>query len=109
MALTYPADLAALRQHWPSATSQLMSDEVATRYAAVAEETLTPWAPAGLEPTAASPRWVLAVALHASDLANAAAREGDLEVVDGYTLRVRPVSDAVKAILRPPSPVPAVG
>ena len=109
MALTYPADLAALREHWPNATSQLMSDAVATRYAEVAETALSAWAPAGLEQTVDSPSWVLAVALHASDLANAAAREGDLEVVDGYTLRTRPVSDAVKAILRPSSAVPAVG
>lgn len=109
MALTFPEDLAKLREHWPNATSSLMSDDVATRYAEAAEEQVSAWAPAGFDATAGNGSYVLAVAMHASDLANAAAREGDPVSPEGWPIRTRPVSDAVKVLLRPPTATPAVG
>jgi hypothetical protein len=107
--LTYPADLALLREHWPNATSTLMSDEVAERIATVAELGVIAWAPAGTVADATNPAYVLAVAMHAADVANAASREGDPVNADGWVVRPRPLRDEVRAILRPSSPVPAVG
>lgn len=108
MALTLPDDLPQLRALWHDAPDD---DDVMTVYVQVAERDCVAWAPVDFGPQdATNPSWLLAVALQAQARAKLGQQgEGEQIGIDGQTLRVRPVTDAVKTILRPPSPVPVTG
>lgn len=54
-------------------------------------------------------RWREAVMLDARDLWRAAQRDGDVVAFDAYAMRVRPLSDTVRSLLRPRTGVPMVG
>jgi hypothetical protein len=55
-------------------------------------------------------RYTLAVILQARELWSAAQRDGDvIGLGEGYAMRSRPLTGAVKALLRPPHGVPVFG
>jgi hypothetical protein len=54
-------------------------------------------------------RWVTANVLHARDVWTAYRQEGGVIGFDQYAVTVRPLSNAVRALLRPPRGVPMVG
>lgn len=66
---------------------------------------------AGFATTAAStyPTYRLANIYAARDLWTAFRRDGDVIGFDTYAVRVRPLSDQVRALLRPPTGLPVVG
>jgi hypothetical protein len=63
----------------------------------------------GTTPASTVPRYVLANIHAARDLWGAFRREGDLIGFETYAVRVRPLSDTVRALLRPPSALPGIG
>lgn len=71
-------------------------------------EAYAPALPSGAVPPAG---WKLAVVYHARDLHQAGRRVGDSEAIGdaGFAVRVRPLSDTVKALLRPRRAVPSFG
>jgi hypothetical protein len=112
-----PADLAYARSIWADArdiSDEVLGDLLDTAWSACAE-----YAPAeqvaryasdpGAFPGGILVRWRHANVLHARDLWRAAARDGDVVSFDAYAMRVRPVSDVVRALLRPRRGVPQVG
>lgn len=54
-------------------------------------------------------RWRSANVLHARDVWRAGQRDGDAVAFDAYAMRVRPLSDTVKSLLRPRRGRPQVG
>lgn len=85
---------------WPDAIG--MTDASLDRYLTAAFEALEGYAPALApgDPTPAA--YVLANVLHARELRNAAARgEADVIGVGDYAIRARPLTAAVKSLLRP--------
>lgn len=97
---------------WPDA-ARLPAVDVET-YLEAAQESVTAYMPAELVPADGAPipaRLRLAVILHARDIHGATIRTGDLEVAGdaGLAFRVRPLSDAVKSLVRPPSGRPSFG
>lgn len=60
-------------------------------------------------PTPTPRRWVVANVLHARDLWTAYRQEGGVVGFDSYAVRIRPLSDTVRAQLRPPRGTPKVG
>lgn len=54
-------------------------------------------------------RWTQANVLHARDTWTAYRHDGGVIGFDAYAVRVRPLSDTVKALLRPPRGKPLVG
>lgn len=83
----------------------------AALYLDAAQEACETYAPALADGAPTPARYKLAVIYHGRDLYRAGQRTGDSEPIgpDGYQLTVRPLSDAVKALLRPRNPVPTFG
>ena len=94
--------------HWPDA-GQLAAGALEVLLA-VAQEQLEPYAPTIGEIDEVPTRYMLACVLQARELWAASTRDGDvIGVGDGYALRSRPLTGAVKALLRPQSGVPRLG
>ena len=94
---------------WPEA-ARLDAPE-AQLYLDAAQEACEAYAPALADGATVPARYKLAVIYHARDLYRAGQRQGDTDTVgaEDYPLRVRPLADAVKALLRPRQPVPTFG
>lgn len=112
-----PASLEYARATWADArdiSDTVLSDLLDTAWSACAE-----YAPAeqvteyttdpGTFPGGILVRWRHANVLHARDLWRATQRDGDIVSFDAYAMRARPVSDVVRALLRPRRGVPMVG
>jgi hypothetical protein len=105
-----PLDLAAIRLAWPGATD--LGDEQLTQLVRAAMVQCDRWAADATDADAidrTGPNYLSAVAWQARENNNAGSRDGDTVNIDGYSVRVRPLIDAVKMQLRPPRAVPAVG
>lgn len=74
-------------------------------YLDVAQEVCEEYAPPLADGVAAPKRYKLAVMYHARDLQKNATDGVEAVGPDAYPLRVRPLSDAVRALLRPNHPV----
>ena len=79
-------------------------------YLGAAQERCEAYAPAPI-PDPIPRGHILAQLADARDLWTAAQRSGSADLIggDGYAVRVRPLSDYVRSLLRPPSPVPTFG
>ena len=86
---------------WQDAAT--LTDDALDLYLEVAQEACEAYAPALAADATVPQRYRLAVVFHARDLSKVTTVSGDQSEVgpDPYTLRVRPLSDAVKALLRP--------
>lgn len=93
---------------WPDAVN--MSDASLDRYLEAAYEGIVGYAPALLAGDPIPTSYVLANVLHARELRNAASRgEQDVIGVGDYAIRARPLTAAVKSLLRPRTVSWAVG
>lgn len=99
---------------WPDA-ADLAQDTIQRRLDA-AQRACATFAPSivldGLTlPDDLPPGWALAVVYQARNIHDVTKRTGDSLVAgpDAYPIRIRPLTDAVKALLRPQSGRPAVG
>lgn len=108
-----PASQDTARDLWPDAagipdaTLDLLLDtawEACTEYLP-AEQVTAAEAPGFVAPY----RWTTANVLHARDLWTAYRAEGGVIGFDAGVVTVRPLSNAVKSLLRPPRGVPMVG
>ena len=85
---------------WPDAVN--MPDATLTRYLAAAHEALEGFAPALPDGATVPESYRLANILHARELRNATQRgESDVIGVGDYAIRARPLTAAVRALLRP--------
>lgn len=100
-----------IRAIWADAPASPRLDDLAE----VAQEVLEAYAPASTVTAIAAggdvpARYREALALHCRDVWGAANRDSDFLVGDAdFAVRVRAVSDAVRALLRPRNPVPRFG
>lgn len=104
------ASLAQARLLWPDADT--IPDDTLTLLLASAWEACAAFVPAHQQdpwPTPVPFRWTEANVLHARDHWTAYRQEGGVIGFDSYAVRVRPLSDTVKALLRPTRGVPLVG
>lgn len=114
---TYPgaggdpwATPALARRHW--ADAQSLPDDVLAELLTAATAQCATYAPPLAETDPVPVWWSLAVVYQARELQAAATRgESDLIGVggDGYALRSRPLTGAVKALLRPQNNLGAIG
>ena len=94
--------------HWPDATA--LGETVLTTLLGIAQEVCAVYAPDLAETDPVPDRYMLAVIYQARELRAAAQRDGDvIGLGDGYALRSRPLTGAVKSLLRPASGVPVLG
>lgn len=103
-----PLDLTRVRGVW----NTQLTDEQLTTVVLAAQVQCERWAADAADPDAidrTGPNYLLAVTWQARENNSATTRDGEVVNVDGYAVRVRPLLDAVKMQLRPPTPVPAVG
>ena len=100
-----PTEAAA---YWPDATG--LDADVLETLLGIAQDVCAAYAPALGETDPVPPRYTLAVVYQARELRAAAQRDGDvIGLGDGYALRSRPLTGAVKSLLRPASGVPVLG
>lgn len=89
--------------------SQNIDDAVLEFYLDSASEQCAAYAPAGTDPTT-STRYVLACIYQAREIYSASQRgEQDVIGVGDYAIRARPLTAAVKQLLRPQTGAPVVG
>lgn len=106
------AQLADARAQWQDAN--IMPDAVLTDLLEAAWTACLAYLPTaitsapGFAPEAI-PSYVKANVLHARDLFQAESRNGDVIGFDQYAIRVRPLSDTVRSLLRPPTGRALVG
>jgi hypothetical protein len=85
-------------------------EATATRLLAAAQEQCEAFAPLLVAGSPVPARYTQAVILQARELANAASRDSaDTIGADGYAIRVRPLTGAVRQLLRPPRVLGAAG
>lgn len=104
------ATLADARLLWPDADT--LPDDVLQRLLDVATERCELFLPADQLDPYPSPqpdRWTTACVLDARDVWTASRRDGDVIGFDTYAIRVRPLSDSVRSLLRPRRGRPLVG
>lgn len=89
------ASVEQARQDWPDAPA---SDATLLRLLGDAQAQCEAYAPEGAVPSAGYAR---AVVLQARELWASARRDGDVIGTDSYAVRARPLTGAVKALLRP--------
>lgn len=97
------ADLTDARALWPDADT--IPDDTLTTLLSGAWEGCVLFLPAEQVDPYPDPvpvRWVQANVLHARDAWTAYRQEGGVIGFDSYAVRVRPLSDTVKQLLRPP-------
>lgn len=100
------ATLVQARQHWADAAA--IEDEVLTELLEAANESCVAYAPAYTLPVTAA--WRLAEIYQAREIYTASLRdEQDVIGVGDYAIRARPLTAAVKQLLRPQRGLPAVG
>lgn len=103
MAWATPAQAIA---HWPDAAS--IDNDVLLTLLDVATEQCKAYAPDVAQPYPTG--YMLATVYQARECYAAASRDsGDLIGIGDYAIRARPLTAAVKALLRPQRGVPAVG
>lgn len=102
------ATLDDARALWPDAGP--IPDATLQQLLEAAWETCEAFLPAdALDAVTPPRRYVHANVLHARDLWTSYRREGDVVGFDTYAVRVRPLSDSVRALLRPQRGRPQVG
>lgn len=104
------ATLADARLLWPDADT--LPDDVLQQLLDVATERCRAFLPAELVTTPPVPQpasWTTACVLDARDVWTASRRDGDVLGFDTYAVRVRPLSDTVRSLLRPRRGRPLVG
>lgn len=98
------------RAHWRDAVD--LEDDVLGLLLEVATDQVAAYAPALLAGAPVPPRYALATIFQAREL-NAAASRGESDLIgvagDGYALRSRPLTGAVKQLLRPQQGLPVIG
>ncbi|MBU4213840.1 MAG: hypothetical protein KJ792_04195 [Actinobacteria bacterium] len=103
---TWCADLDYLRDRWADAP---LSDHVLATALLAAHEQLAVYAPALADGAPIPERYKQAEVLQVRGLWQAQERDGDvIGYGDGYAVRVRPLSQDVKSLLRPKRGVPVV-
>jgi hypothetical protein len=110
--MTAAATIADARAQWPDA--ETIEDDTLTTALDASWETCAAFLPVEVVdpdpgPYVPTPAHVSANVLAARDLWTAYRRDGDVIGFDTYAVRVRPLSDTVKALLRPPRGRPSVG
>lgn len=101
------ADPTVAGEHWKDAPT---AGNTITRLLSVATTQAKAYAPALADTDLIPDNYVLAVVLQARELWNAAQRgEIDIIGVGDYALRARPLTGAVRALLRPETGVPGIG
>lgn len=104
------ATLVDARLLWPDADT--LSDELLQQLLDVATERCEAYLPETLldpYPVVIPLPWSTACILDARDVWTASRRDGDVIGFDTYAVRVRPLSDTVKGLLRPRRGRPLVG
>lgn len=104
------ATLADARLLWPDADT--LDDDLLQRLLDVATERCEQYLPEQLLVDYPDPiplPWQTACILDARDTWTASRRDGDVIGFDTYAIRVRPLSDTVKGLLRPRRGRPLVG
>lgn len=104
--MTAWADSTFAGTHWPDAST--IPPGRLTDLLDAATTACIAYAPTPL-PSTIPTSYKLACVLHARELYAAAQRDGDVIGVGDYALRVRPLTDTVKALLRPTGRPPIVG
>lgn len=109
---THPADTVGTPEDvgpWPEAAN--IGDTFMARLLSSAERTVAAYAPKLADGEDVPDAYTLAVVLHARDTWQATRRVGDAVAIGdaGYAIRVRPLSDTVKQLVRPPEAVPGFG
>lgn len=104
--MTAWATPAEAKVHWADAAA--LEPERLEELLEVAEEQCRQYAPAHAEPVPA--RYKLAVVYQAREVYTASQRdEADVIGIGDYAIRARPLTSAVKQLLRPQRGVPGVG
>jgi hypothetical protein len=104
MAWATPADV---RKRWPDAVG--VADELLTEFINAAHAKTSAYAPALAEGEDVPANYREAEVMQVRDLMMAHKRDGDvLGFGDGFAVRVRPLSEDVKALLRPVTGVPVI-
>lgn len=94
------------RSHWPDAVN--ISDAVLDVLLDVATEQCRAYAPAVAQPYPVG--YMLATVYQAREMYSAAYRDsGDVIGIGDYAIRAKPLTAAVKSLLRPQRGVPGVG
>lgn len=90
-------------RHW--ADAKTLTDATLDELLAAAEESCLTYGPALADPlpTPMPVRWVLASIYQAREIRAAGLREGDVIGVGDYAIRARPLTSAVRQLLRPMS------
>lgn len=102
------AALAFARRHWEDA--KRMPDDRLLEVLEAAQPTVVEYAPVLVEGAPVPVDYQLAHVLHAREVAAASARgDGDVVGVGEYAIRARPLTSAVKQLLRPQRSRPGVG
>lgn len=108
---TQAEDLAFVRRHWRDAPPDVAAIDETLEASQPGCEAYAP-APA-LDPVTAlpviPPAWRLALVYQARDTRAAAMRDGGMIAGEVYAIRPRPLSDAVKQLLRPARGRRAIG
>lgn len=94
---------------WTEAAN--VGDTFVAQLLSAAERTVAAYAPKLAEGEPVPDAYTLAVVIQARDTWQATRRVGDAVAVGdgGYAIRVRPLSDTVKQLVRPPEGVPGFG
>jgi hypothetical protein len=98
------ADRPTCERHWADAKS--LDDDTLSELLEVAEGDCLAYGPALVVDPAPLPdpmptRWILASIMQAREIRQAGMREGDVIGVGDYAIRSRPLTGAVKQMLRP--------
>jgi hypothetical protein len=95
------------RVHWTSAVK--LSDGMLDQLLAAADEAVRAYAPVLPDATPVPTGYLLATIYHAKEIRDAGQRDGDALGVGEFVIRARPLTAAVKQLLRPSDAFGGVG